>query len=136
MAIPIITLLVTCVLIAIQVVLTALVIRARRRLQVAVGSEGSPELERSIRAHGNFTEMTPIFLIGLLLLELVDSYLWWVAILGVLFIIGRVLHARSLSVTELKTGRYSQRVIGTMLSLTSLALTGVSGVIWVVWNLV
>ena len=135
MAIPVITLLVTSVLIGIQIVLTAIVIRARRRSQIAVGSDGAPDLERAVRAHGNFTEVTPIFLISLLLLELVDSYLWWVAMLGVMFIAGRVLHARSLLVTELRSGSYQQRVIGMMLTMISLAASAISGVIWIVWNL-
>jgi uncharacterized membrane protein YecN with MAPEG domain len=135
MAIPVITLLVTSVLIGIQLVLTAIVIKARRGSQITVGSEGAPGLERAIRTHGNFTEATPIFLISLLLLELVDSYLWWVAILGVIFISGRVLHARSLLVTELRSGSYRQRVLGMMLTMISLGASAISGVIWIVWNL-
>ena len=135
MAIPVITLLVTGVLIGIQLVLTAIVIKARRRSQIAVGSDGVPDLETVIRAHGNLTEFTAIFLISLLLLELVDSYLWWVAMLGVIFIVGRVLHARSLLVTELRSGSYQQRVLGMMLTMISLAASAISGVVWIVWNL-
>jgi len=135
MAISVITLLVTSVLIGIQLVLTAIVIKARRRSQIAVGSDGVPDLETVIRAHGNFTEFTPIFLISLLLLELVDSYLWWVAILGLIFISGRVLHARSLLVTELRSGSYQQRVLGMMLTMISLGASAISGLVWIVWNL-
>jgi uncharacterized membrane protein YecN with MAPEG domain len=135
MAIPVITLLVTSVLIGIQLVLTAIVIKARRRSQIAVGSDGAPGLETAIRAHGNFTEVTPIFLISLFLLELVDGYLWWVTILGLIFISGRVLHARSLLVTELRSGRYQQRVLGMMLTMISLGASAISGVVWIVWNL-
>ena len=135
MAIPVITLLVTSVLIGIQMVLTAIVIKARRGSQIAVGSDGAPYLERAVRAHGNFIEVTPIFLISLLLLELVDIYLWWVAILGLVFSVGRVLHARSLLVTELRSGSYRQRVLGMMLTMIALTASAISGVVWVVWNL-
>jgi len=135
MAIPVITLLVTSVLIGIQMVLTALVIKARRGSQIAIGSDGVPYLERAVRAHGNFIEVTPIFLISLLLLELVNSYLWWVAILGLVFSVGRVLHARSLLVTELRSGSYRQRVLGMMLTMIALTASAISGVVWVVWNL-
>jgi uncharacterized membrane protein YecN with MAPEG domain len=135
MAIPVITLLVTSVLIGIQIVLTAIVIKARRGSQIAVGSDGVPYLERAVRAHGNFIEVTPIFLISLLLLELVNSYLWWVAILGLVFSVGRVLHARSLLVTELRSGSYRQRVLGMMLTMIALTASAISGVVWVVWNL-
>ena len=136
MAIPVITLLITSTLILMQLTLTAIVIKARRKNQVAVGSDGVPELERAVRAHGNFAEVTPIFLISLLLLELVDSYLWWVGILGVVFIAGRILHARSILVTEVQTGRYQQRVTGMMLTLGSLIASAISGVIWVIWSLI
>jgi uncharacterized membrane protein YecN with MAPEG domain len=135
MAIPVITLLVTSVLIGIQMVLTALVIKARRGSQIAIGSDGVPYLERAVRAHGNFIEVTPIFLISLLLLELVNSYLWWVAILGLVFSVGRVLHARSLLVAELRSGSYRQRVLGMMLTMIALTASAISGVVWVVWNL-
>jgi uncharacterized membrane protein YecN with MAPEG domain len=135
MAIPVITLIMTSVLIGIQIVLTTIVIKARRGSQIAIGSDGTPDLERAIRAHGNFTEVTPIFLISLLLLELIDSYLWWVAILGVAFIVGRVLHARSLLVTELHSRSYRLRVLGMMLTIFSLAASAISGVVWIVWSL-
>ena len=96
MAIPVVTLLITSSLIGLQLFLTFQVIRRRRQSKVAIGTADSDELSRAVRAHGNFTEVTPIFLISLLILELVDSYLWWVAILGILFIAGRILHAWSI----------------------------------------
>jgi uncharacterized membrane protein YecN with MAPEG domain len=136
MAIPVITLLITGCLIIMQLVLTAIVIRDRRRSKVHIDSDGALVLERAIRAHANFTEVTPIFLISLLILELVDSYLWWVSILGVAFILGRILHARSLLVTEAQSGGHRGRVVGMILTLIPLAASAISGVIWVVWNLI
>ena len=136
MAIPVITLLITSCLIIIQLMLTAIVIRERRRSKVHIDSDGAFALERAIRAHANFTEVTPIFLISLLILELVDSYLWWVSILGVAFILGRILHARSLLVTEAQSGSHRGRVVGMILTLIPLAASAISGVIWVVWNLI
>ena len=136
MAIPVITLLITGCLIIMQLVLTAIVIRDRRRSKVHIDSDGALGLERAIRAHANFTEVTPIFLISLLILELVDSYLWWVFILGVAFILGRILHARSLLVTEARSGSHRGRVVGMILTLIPLAASAISGVIWVVWNLI
>jgi len=135
MAIPVVTLLITSLLIGLQLFLTFQVIGKRRQAKVAIGTADSDELSRTVRAHGNFTEVTPIFLISLLILELVDSYLWWVAILGILFIAGRILHARSILVVEAQRGSYSLRVAGMMLTLIPLAMSAVSGVVWVVWNL-
>ena len=135
MAIPVVTLLITSGLIGLQLFLTFQVIRRRRQSKVAIGTANSDELSRAVRAHGNFTEVTPIFLISLLILELVDSYLWWVALLGILFIAGRILHAWSILVVEARRGSYSLRVTGMMLTLIPLAMSAISGVVWVVWNL-
>ena len=135
MAIPVVTLLISSLLIVIQVILTSLVIKSRRRSQIPLNTDGAPELERAVRAHANFTEVTPIFLVSLLILELVDSYLWWVALLGMIFVVGRILHARSLIVREPQFGTYRLRVLGMMLTLSALSLSALSGVIWVIWNL-
>ena len=72
---------------------------------------------------------------SLLILELADSYLWWVAILGITFIVGRILHARSILVEEVQRSSYSFRVTGIMLTVISLTMSAISGVVWVVWNL-
>ena len=61
MAIPVITLLITSCLVIVQLVLTAIVIKERRRSKVYIDSDGASALERAIRAHTNFTEVTPIF---------------------------------------------------------------------------
>ncbi len=135
MAIPVVTLLITSILIGLQLFLTFQVIRTRRKAKVAIGTNDSDVLSRAVRAHGNFTEVTPIFLISLLILELVDSYLWWVAILGITFIVGRILHARSILVEEVQRSSYSFRVTGMMLTVISLTMSAISGVVWVVWNL-
>ena len=135
MAIPVISLLIASVLGAMQLVLTYQVIKRRRQEQVATGAPVSSDLERAIRAHGNFTEVTPIFLILLILLEMVDSYLWWISGLGVAFILGRVLHARSLLVDEAaEPPRFTNRVRGMMLTLTSLALAVISAPVWLAWS--
>jgi uncharacterized membrane protein YecN with MAPEG domain len=91
MAIPVVTLLISSILIVMQVILTLLVIKSRRRSQIPLNAGGAPELKRVVRAHANFIEVTPIFLVSLLILELVDSYLWWVALLGVIWVIWNLL---------------------------------------------
>ena len=136
MAVPVVTLLISSILIVMQVIFTSLVIKSRRRTQIPLNTVGVPELERAVRAHANFIEVTPIFLVSSLILELVDSYIWWVALVGVIFIVGRVLHARSLMVTEPQFGTYRLRILGMTLTLGALSLSALSGVIWVIWNLV
>ena len=67
--------------------------RLRRPLKIGVGDGGNEVLLRRVRAHGNFAENVPIFLVLLGFLELAtggDLWLWGAAIL---FILARILHA-------------------------------------------
>jgi len=55
--------------------------------------------------------------------------------LGVAFILGRILHARSLLVDEAaEPPRFANRVRGMMLTLTSLALAVISAPVWLTWS--
>ncbi len=64
----------------------------RRLNRVSIGDEGNPQVAARMRAHSNFTEYTPFFLILLAAIELSrgsETWLWGVAIL---FILGRLAH--------------------------------------------
>jgi hypothetical protein len=64
----------------------------RRLNRVSIGDEGNPQVGARMRAHSNFTEYTPFFLILLAAIELSrgsETWLWGVAIL---FILGRLAH--------------------------------------------
>lgn len=50
-------------------------------------------LRRKVRAHGNFTEYVPIGLLFLVTLELMQSPLWLVWLLGGTLTVGRVIYA-------------------------------------------
>ena len=86
--IPVVTLFIDSVLIFMQVILAVLVIKSLRKSQTPLSTDAAPGLERPVRAHTNFIEVTPIFLVSLLIRQLVVSYLWWVAILGVILSLG------------------------------------------------
>jgi glutathione S-transferase len=78
------------------------VARARRRCGIhAPAMTGDPVLERTIRAHLNTLEWLPPFLAGLWLFSI-----YWndrlAAILGVIWIAGRVLYALTYSAGEAK----------------------------------
>lgn len=134
MALPLISLLIASVLALGYVFLAATVIRARRAEQGHVMSQPSERLQRAIRAHGNFSEYTPLFLILLTLIEMADSYLWWVSGLGMAFIIGRISHAYGILVAETKTPpQFGSRVRGMICTLTCLAAAALSGPIAVLW---
>ena len=52
------------------------------------------KLERNVRAHGNFSEYVPVFLILLLLLELPETASFeYLLIISLIFSIGRLAHA-------------------------------------------
>lgn len=67
--------------------------RMRMGERISVGDGGSAALITKMRAHANFTENTPLFLILLGLNELggSPSRLLWAA--GILFILARICHA-------------------------------------------
>ena len=73
------------------------VIRLRRGHQVALGSGGHAELERAIRAQGNFAEYVPLGLILLGCLEVNRAPTWLVAIPAVTLILGRLFHAKGIN---------------------------------------
>ncbi len=64
----------------------------RLRHKVSVGDAGDDRVMSRMRAHANFVEYTPFFLILIGLIELArgsEQWLWWVSIL---FILGRLAH--------------------------------------------
>lgn len=65
----------------------------RIRQKVLVGDGGNPTMVVRMRAHANFTENTPLFLILLALNELADGSERWLWIAGIAFIVARVAHA-------------------------------------------
>ena len=73
--------------------LASRVSRLRRQFKVSVGDGGNEALLRRIRAHANYGENMPIFVILLGLLELAggDRRILWG--LGIAFVLSRILHA-------------------------------------------
>jgi len=101
------------------------VIRLRRSNKVALGAGGVTELEGAIRAHGNFAEYVPLGLILLGLFESHSVHPVFVAVLGGLLGLGRVLHAAALSEANLKL-----RVQGMMLTFTSMVTLAIVNIVF------
>lgn len=72
------------------------VIDFRRQHRVSLGSGGHDDLERAMRAQGNFAEYVPISLILMACLELNAAPWWLVAATGIALIVGRLLHAKGI----------------------------------------
>ncbi len=95
--------------------------RVRMRENISLGAGGNKLLLARMRAHLNFTENTPLFLLLLLLVELGGGYQFWLWIAGILFMLARVAHA--LGMDRLVPNRL--RMLGTSVSfLLLLALAG------------
>ena len=79
------------------VVLALRVIGLRRRLRVAVGDGGHPEVARAMRVHANFAEYAPMALLLLALAESVGTPSVLLHVAGVALVAGRVTHAYGMS---------------------------------------
>jgi glutathione S-transferase len=73
--------------------MSLLVAQARRKSGIAAPAmTGDPLLERAIRVHYNTLEWLPIFLVSLWLFA-IYWFDWVAALLGVVWIVGRILYA-------------------------------------------
>ena len=92
-----ITSIIAAVLTIIFIKLSFAVIALRRENKVGLGSGGHEDLERAIRAQGNFAEYVPFGIILIACLEL-NGAPWWLVILpGITLIIGRLIHAKGIN---------------------------------------
>lgn len=65
----------------------------RIKQKVLMGDGGNPTMVARMRAHANFTENAPLFLILLGLNELGEGSARWLWIAGIAFIVARISHA-------------------------------------------
>ena len=94
---PVVSMLFAGVLIVAQVALMLTVVIARRRARQSLGDGGHKELETAIRRHGNLAENAAIFVVCAALLEYGGTGRSALAVLCVLFVIGRIAHVIGLS---------------------------------------
>jgi uncharacterized membrane protein YecN with MAPEG domain len=92
--------------------------RLRRPLKIGVGDGGNEVLLRRMRAHGNFAENMPIFLVLLGFVELAVGRSLWLWAAGIVFVLARIAHAFGMD----RPGGNVLRVAG--ISLTWLVLLG------------
>lgn len=109
--------------------LSALVVRQRRRRQVALGDGGVPELAQAIRAFGNASEYVPAGLIALVTLALVGAPPIAVHITGAVLFVGRVLHGFGLSRSS---GASFGRVSGMLLTWLAWVFAGAALLVYAI----
>lgn len=96
------------------------VIGARRRNKVAYADGGVSELQIARSAHANATEYIPITLILLFTLEFNGGHLLLVHAAGIIFVVGRIIHSRSILAENLKGRVLAMKM--TFFSIISLCL--------------
>ena len=128
-----ITSIIAAVLTGIFIRLSFAVIGLRRKNKVGMGSAGHDDLERAIRAHGNFAEYVPFGLILLACLELNGAPWWLVAIPGISLIAGRLIHAVGIRVAP---PDFSKRILGMQLTFLTLIALVVLNLGWSLYKLV
>ena len=128
-----ITAVIAAALTIIFVKLSFAVIGLRRKNKVGLGSGGIDDLERAIRAQGNFAEYVPFGIILIACLELNGAPWWLVALPGVTLIIGRLIHAAGINTPP---PDFSKRVLGMMLTFGTLITLAVLNLGWALYKLV
>lgn len=92
--------------------LSVRVSQQRRLHKVSVGDGGNPAVLARMRAHGNFAESAPLFLILLALTEMAVGASTWLWAAGLLFVIARLVHPFGMD----RPGANPARLIGILFS--------------------
>ncbi|MBU3592896.1 MAPEG family protein [Polynucleobacter sp. 71A-WALBACH] len=127
------TSIIAAILTIIFVKLSFAVIGLRRKNKVGLGSGGYDDLERAIRAQGNFAEYVPIGLILIACLELNGAPSWLVILPGIALIIGRLIHAKGINEPP---PNFSSRVLGMKFTFGTLITLAILNVGWPLYSLV
>jgi len=127
-----ITSVIAAALTIIFVKLSFAVIGLRRKNQIGLGSGGIDDLERAIRAQGNFAEYVPFGIILIACLELNGAPWWLVTIPGITLIIGRLIHAKGINIPP---PDFSKRVLGMKFTFYTLITLVVLNLGWTLYKL-
>lgn len=127
-----VTSVIAAVLTIIFVRLSFAVIALRRKNQIGLGSGGHEDLERAIRAQGNFAEYVPFGVILIACLELNGAPWWLVAIPGMTLIIGRLIHAKGIHIPP---PDFSKRVLGMKITFGTLITLAILNLGWTMQKL-
>ena len=124
MTIPIIAAVAGAVLIILQALLMILVGIHRIRNRINLGTGDDPALERKIRRHGNLAENAALFIVVLALAEMTVVPNDIVAIIALIFIAGRILHAIALSTVAGSHGAEKGKILQAFRAIGAFATFG------------
>lgn len=118
-----VTSLYAAVLSLLYVALSLYVVRTRTRLKVRLLDGGLDTLTRAIRAHANFIEYTPLFILLLAFTELQGLLTGQpLHALGMAYLAARFLHAYALLVAEPKNQTMLPRKLGMITTLSVMVI--------------
>ena len=105
--------------------LTLAVARLRGKKKINLGDGGDPEMLAAIRAHANFVEFVPLCL---LLIYMASDFhgFWTVAILSIVLLLARVLHAGGM-LGFIPSGRFLGAVLTTAVLIAASVMMVVAG---------
>jgi uncharacterized membrane protein YecN with MAPEG domain len=109
------------------------VIGLRRKNKVGLGSGGHDDLERAIRAQGNFVEYVPFGIILIACLELNGAPWWLVLIPGITLIVGRLIHAVGINEPP---PNFSKRVMGMKFTFNTLIALAILNLAWALYKFI
>lgn len=127
-----VTSIIAAVLTIIFVKLSFSVISLRKKNRVGLGNGGHEDLERAIRAQGNFAEYAPFGIVLIACLELNGAPWWLVALPGITLIIGRLIHAVGINVPP---PDFSKRVLEMMFTFGTLITLALLNLVWSLYQL-
>lgn len=94
------------------------VTQLRGRFKIPLGDDGNPAMVRRMRAHANFGESTPLFLILVALIEHAAGSTLWLWAAAFAFVVARILHALGMD----RPSPSPLRMVGMSLSTIVLAV--------------
>lgn len=101
------------------------VITVRRSDSISLGDGGNPAMAYRIRAQGNCAEYAPLGLILLAMAEMQGAPVWVVHMLGLMLLIGRLMHGWAMSKPK-QDLRF--RIYGMLLTLMMITFTAIANI--------
>ena len=117
----IVTALYTAILALIMIFLAYMTSARRKEAKINLGTGNDDVMERRSRAFGNFIEFTPMFILLMAMIEMQGYGTEYVHALGIVTVIGRILHAMGMTKSiKIINGRF----VGAILTYISLFVAG------------
>jgi uncharacterized membrane protein YecN with MAPEG domain len=125
MIVPAVTAFYAAILALIFAVLSGWVIAGRFNMQILHGDGGSDEMNRRIRAHGNFAEYVPLILLLTGYFESSGGSRYIVRILLIVLIVARLMHPVGMVAPPDSLQQYAFRATSVITTITILAVVAV-----------